>query len=167
MGCERLLSLFDPLLCLPSFRPLGLASSRRQERRSLGLGCRPVHSRTRHRARQGRSHYQFVDQICIPRHPRINGCLVHIPTHLRHSSSEAQLLTRVPRRYTKIIPDPNFWAMLVVLPVLCFDKRFAWKYAKRMYRPQSYHHVQEIQKYNIQDYRPRYVDPLNLRCELR
>lgn len=26
-----------------------------------------------------------------------------------------------------------------------------------MYYPQSYHHVQEIQKYNIQDYRPRYV----------
>lgn len=24
-----------------------------------------------------------------------------------------------------------------------------------MYYPQSYHHVQEIQKYNIQDYRPR------------
>jgi hypothetical protein len=26
-----------------------------------------------------------------------------------------------------------------------------------MYFPQTYHHVQEIQKYNIQDYRPRYV----------
>lgn len=25
-----------------------------------------------------------------------------------------------------------------------------------MYFPQTYHHVQEIQKYNIQDYRPRY-----------
>jgi hypothetical protein len=29
--------------------------------------------------------------------------------------------------------------------------------SKRMYYPQSYHHIQEIQKYNIQDYRPRYV----------
>ena len=29
--------------------------------------------------------------------------------------------------------------------------------AKRMYYPQSYHHIQEIQKYNIQDYRPRYI----------
>lgn len=29
--------------------------------------------------------------------------------------------------------------------------------AKRMYYPQTYHHIQEIQKYNIQDYRPRYV----------
>jgi phospholipid-transporting ATPase len=26
-----------------------------------------------------------------------------------------------------------------------------------MYFPQTYHHVQEIQKYNIQDYRPRYA----------
>jgi phospholipid-transporting ATPase len=26
-----------------------------------------------------------------------------------------------------------------------------------MYRPQTYHHIQEIQKYNIQDYRPRYA----------
>ena len=29
--------------------------------------------------------------------------------------------------------------------------------AKRMYYPQAYHHIQEIQKYNIQDYRPRSV----------
>lgn len=29
--------------------------------------------------------------------------------------------------------------------------------AKRMYYPQTYHHIQEIQKYNIQDYRPRLV----------
>ncbi|KAI9773362.1 MAG: hypothetical protein M1840_007577 [Geoglossum simile] len=27
--------------------------------------------------------------------------------------------------------------------------------AKRIYYPRSYHHIQEIQKYNIQDYRPR------------
>lgn len=26
---------------------------------------------------------------------------------------------------------------------------------KRMYRPQSYHYIQEIQKYNLPDYRPR------------
>jgi phospholipid-transporting ATPase len=28
-----------------------------------------------------------------------------------------------------------------------------------MYFPQTYHHVQEIQKYNIQDYRPRCAPP--------
>ncbi|TKA29747.1 hypothetical protein B0A50_03110 [Salinomyces thailandicus] len=62
--------------------------------------------------------------------------------------------------YTNVLPilfsDPNFWLMSVVaLPALCLLRDFAWKYAKRMYYPQSYHHVQEIQKYNIQDYRPR------------
>ncbi|KAL6702674.1 aminophospholipid translocase [Coniothyrium glycines] len=55
----------------------------------------------------------------------------------------------------RLFPDPRFWAMVIVLPPLCLIRDFAWKYAKRMYFPQSYHHVQEIQKYNIQDYRPR------------
>ncbi|QIX01316.1 hypothetical protein AMS68_006833 [Peltaster fructicola] len=51
---------------------------------------------------------------------------------------------------------PEFWLMgFIVLPALCLVRDFAWKYAKRMYYPQAYHHVQEIQKYNIQDYRPR------------
>jgi phospholipid-transporting ATPase len=59
----------------------------------------------------------------------------------------------------RLFPDPRFWAMVLVLPPLCLVRDFAWKYAKRMYFPQAYHHVQEIQKYNIQDYRPRYVFP--------
>jgi phospholipid-transporting ATPase len=57
----------------------------------------------------------------------------------------------------RLFPDPRFWAMVLVLPPLCLVRDFAWKYAKRMYFPQAYHHVQEIQKYNIQDYRPRYA----------
>ncbi|KAK3671974.1 aminophospholipid translocase [Recurvomyces mirabilis] len=63
------------------------------------------------------------------------------------------------KEYTNILPvvlsSPKFWLMMIVLPALCLARDFAWKYAKRMYFPQSYHHVQEIQKYNIQDYRPR------------
>ncbi|KAF2497917.1 phospholipid-transporting ATPase [Lophium mytilinum] len=55
----------------------------------------------------------------------------------------------------RLFPSPVFWAMIVVLPVLCLLRDFAWKYAKRMYYPQAYHHIQEIQKFNIQDYRPR------------
>ncbi|KAH7348408.1 P-type ATPase-like protein [Rhexocercosporidium sp. MPI-PUGE-AT-0058] len=57
----------------------------------------------------------------------------------------------VPRLFT----SPVFWLQGLALPVLCLSRDFAWKYAKRMYYPQSYHHIQEIQKYNIQDYRPR------------
>ena len=55
----------------------------------------------------------------------------------------------------RLFTSPVFWAMALVLPVLCLLRDFAWKYAKRMYFPQTYHHIQEIQKYNIQDYRPR------------
>lgn len=51
--------------------------------------------------------------------------------------------------------SPVFYAMALLLPPLCLVRDFAWKYAKRMYYPQTYHHVQEIQKYNVQDYRPR------------
>ncbi|KAI9845262.1 MAG: hypothetical protein M1837_005018 [Sclerophora amabilis] len=55
----------------------------------------------------------------------------------------------------KLFSTPVFWLMCLVLPVLCLLRDFSWKYAKRMYYPQTYHHIQEIQKYNIQDYRPR------------
>ncbi|KAH8589264.1 P-type ATPase-like protein [Bisporella sp. PMI_857] len=57
----------------------------------------------------------------------------------------------VPRLFT----SPVFWLQALVLPALCLLRDFSWKYAKRMYYPQTYHHIQEIQKYNIQDYRPR------------
>ncbi|KAI6247211.1 hypothetical protein HI914_05063 [Erysiphe necator] len=57
----------------------------------------------------------------------------------------------IPRLY----PSPVFWLQVIVLPTLCLIRDISWKYAKRMYFPQSYHHIQEIQKYNIQDYRPR------------
>ena len=55
----------------------------------------------------------------------------------------------------RLAPEPNYWLAIVVVPAFCLIRDLAWKYAKRMYRAQSYHHVQEIQKYNIQDYRPR------------
>jgi phospholipid-transporting ATPase len=61
--------------------------------------------------------------------------------------------------YHGIIPVvfsiPQFYLMAALLPVICLSRDFVWKYIKRMYRPQPYHHVQEIQKYNVQDYRPR------------
>lgn len=55
----------------------------------------------------------------------------------------------------KIYTSAPFYLMAIIIPVACLTRDIAWKYAKRMYKPQAYHHVQEIQKYNIQDYRPR------------
>ncbi|KAN0062782.1 aminophospholipid translocase [Thecaphora frezii] len=48
-----------------------------------------------------------------------------------------------------------FWLCMVLVPVVCLMRDFCWKYWKRTYRPESTHIVQEVQKYNLQDYRPR------------
>ncbi|CAI5758288.1 unnamed protein product [Candida verbasci] len=52
-------------------------------------------------------------------------------------------------------PSITFWGMIFGISVLCLLRDLAWKFYKRLYIPESYHYVQEIQKYNIQDYRPR------------
>ncbi|KAK5664228.1 hypothetical protein OQA88_444 [Cercophora sp. LCS_1] len=57
----------------------------------------------------------------------------------------------VPRLFT----SPTFWIEMPTLAILCLARDFCWKFSKRLWRPEAYHHVQEIQKYNIQDYRPR------------
>ncbi|AMD21208.1 HEL072Wp [Eremothecium sinecaudum] len=49
----------------------------------------------------------------------------------------------------------TFWLMCLVLPVLALLRDLLWKYYKRTYTPESYHVVQEMQKYNISDNRPR------------
>ncbi|KAI0053249.1 calcium transporting ATPase [Auriscalpium vulgare] len=56
-----------------------------------------------------------------------------------------------PRLFT----DWVFYFMLLLVPILCLSRDFVWKYYKRTYLPASYHIAQEIQKYNIPDYRPR------------
>ncbi|KAK3295926.1 uncharacterized protein B0H64DRAFT_159259 [Chaetomium fimeti] len=57
----------------------------------------------------------------------------------------------VPRLFT----SPAFWLQMPTLALLALARDFAWKFSKRLWKPEPYHHVQEIQKYNIQDYRPR------------
>ncbi|SCU90974.1 LADA_0F07382g1_1 [Lachancea dasiensis] len=49
----------------------------------------------------------------------------------------------------------TFWLMCIVLPFFALLRDFVWKYYKRTYTPESYHVVQEMQKYNIGDHRPR------------
>ncbi|KAG1259632.1 hypothetical protein G6F68_007980 [Rhizopus microsporus] len=61
--------------------------------------------------------------------------------------------------YYGIIPELfgniNYWLFFIIVPLMCVLRDYLWKYVKRMYRPQSYHYIQEIQKYNLPDYRPR------------
>jgi phospholipid-transporting ATPase len=48
-----------------------------------------------------------------------------------------------------------FWLSLIVFPIMINLRDIIWKYVRRSYLPENYHIVQEIQKYNIPDYRPR------------
>ncbi|KAI8324877.1 phospholipid-translocating P-type ATPase [Martensiomyces pterosporus] len=54
-----------------------------------------------------------------------------------------------------IYANPKFWFSIILLPVLCMLRDYSYKYLKRMYYTKAYHVVQEIQKFNIPDYRPR------------
>ncbi|KAI9099801.1 hypothetical protein DFS34DRAFT_507698 [Phlyctochytrium arcticum] len=54
-----------------------------------------------------------------------------------------------------IFTNAVFWLGLLLFPVIANMRDFVWKYAKRTYYPKSYHIIQEVQKYNIPDYRPR------------
>ncbi|KAI9462638.1 calcium transporting ATPase [Russula earlei] len=56
-----------------------------------------------------------------------------------------------PRLFT----DSVFWFTILLVPAICLCRDFVWKYYRRTYIPASYHIAQEIQKYNIPDYRPR------------
>ncbi|KAI8910338.1 hypothetical protein EDD86DRAFT_205155 [Gorgonomyces haynaldii] len=54
-----------------------------------------------------------------------------------------------------IFTTPSFWLALIIVPVAVNLRDFVWKYYKRSYEPKSYHIAQEIQKFDIPDYRPR------------
>ncbi|KAI9257346.1 hypothetical protein BDA99DRAFT_441217 [Phascolomyces articulosus] len=57
----------------------------------------------------------------------------------------------VPRLYGNV----NYWLFIILVPFICILRDYLWKYYKRMYRTRSYHYIQEIQKLNLPDYRPR------------
>ncbi|KAI9485043.1 hypothetical protein BDB00DRAFT_773719 [Zychaea mexicana] len=57
----------------------------------------------------------------------------------------------VPRLYGNV----NYWLFVILVPFVCILRDYLWKYYKRMYRTRSYHYIQEIQKLNLPDYRPR------------
>ncbi|KAF8608093.1 calcium transporting ATPase [Ceratobasidium sp. AG-I] len=51
--------------------------------------------------------------------------------------------------------DWVFYLTILLLPLVCLIRDYVWKYYRRTYNPASYHIAQELQKYNIPDYRPR------------
>lgn len=62
-----------------------------------------------------------------------------------------EYLNIVPRLWSNGV----FYLVLLHIPLFSLARDFAWKYYRRTYMPASYHIAQELQKYNIPDYRPR------------
>lgn len=59
------------------------------------------------------------------------------------------------KHHTQVMSTLKFWLCVLLVPCICLVRDFSWKYYKRMYNTRPYHVVQEIQKLNIPDYRPR------------
>ncbi|KAI9355344.1 hypothetical protein DFJ73DRAFT_825210 [Zopfochytrium polystomum] len=51
--------------------------------------------------------------------------------------------------------SPSFWFGIILVPIIANFRDYVWKFLKRNYLCRPYHIIQEIQKYNIPDYRPR------------
>ncbi|OWB86297.1 hypothetical protein B5S33_g4983 [[Candida] boidinii] len=67
----------------------------------------------------------------------------------------------VSKEYFGIVPvvygSLTYWMMVLILPVICLSRDLLWKYYKRTWNPEFYHEVQKIQKYQIQDHKPRFT----------
>lgn len=65
----------------------------------------------------------------------------------------------VSLEYYQIVPRllglPLFWVLLVFVPIFSLLRDMLWRFWQRTYMPRSYHIVQEMQKYNLQDIYPR------------
>jgi phospholipid-transporting ATPase len=44
----------------------------------------------------------------------------------------------------------EFWALSLLVPIVCLLRDFGWKFYKRQFRPQKYHLIQEAQKEALQ-----------------
>ncbi|KAK9685503.1 aminophospholipid translocase [Basidiobolus ranarum] len=68
-------------------------------------------------------------------------------------------LLGIAEEYDGLLPvlygNPIFWFTVLLIPTICILRDYVWKFMKRMYFAKPYHCVQEIQKFNIPDYRPR------------
>ncbi|KAI9567051.1 aminophospholipid-transporting P-type ATPase [Boletus coccyginus] len=66
---------------------------------------------------------------------------------------KAALISHLWTKYNVAAIPGSFVFTMVFLPPYALD--LAWKYYKQTYDPRSYHVAQEVQKYNVLDYRPR------------
>ncbi|GME86098.1 unnamed protein product [Ambrosiozyma monospora] len=64
------------------------------------------------------------------------------------------------KEYWGILPhvygSAVYWTTSIVIPLMCLARDLLWKYYKRTWNPEFYHKVQTIQKYQIQEHKPRF-----------
>jgi hypothetical protein len=107
-----------------------------------------------------------MDKVDNSRYSRVFCALDGVPPDIRICRTITRFLNRIPRNPTSPIRQhvllrlhrsnpsdvsyPGF-RMEIVTPLISIPN----KSARRMYYPKQYHYVQEIQKFNVADYRPR------------
>jgi len=141
----------------------------------LGLGNGSVHRRSRNGAWESWTDNEYLDQVPRHRYSWKYDNLDGIRRRVRNSGAKAWIFDGIPGSRTQVIPKSDLLASSTRHPNPLSVERFRMEIvslsdervlvllltdsfsSKRMYYPQTYHHIQEIQKYNIQDYRPRYV----------
>src|SRR5271154_404713 len=112
-----------------------------------------------------------MDHIC---NSRIICHLHDLPPHLRHCRPTPRLLngirrnTTIPLSHNRVLGLHHRNSGNVSNPRLCMEivpspppiqRTPLTCSARRMYYPKEYHYVQEIQKFNVADYRPRFLRP--------
>ncbi len=139
------------------------------------MGYGSVHGCSCNRAGEGCTGNEHLDQVPRHRYSREHDNMDSFHSCLRNSGAKTWIFAGIRGSRAQIIPKSNFLASSACHPNTLPIKRFCMEIvsldelfedltnisfsAKRMYYPQTYHHIQEIQKYNIQDYRPRYIYP--------
>lgn len=112
-----------------------------------------------------------MDKVDNLRNPGVIRDLDAILPNLRLCRAITRLLPRIPwnssprLRKSSILGNNSRNTSNVPRPGLCMEIVSPSSLpsnisARRMYYPKQYHYVQEIQKFNVADYRPRYSLPL-------
>ena len=182
VGCQWILPLLGPLHCIRMYLVGRLALEQWPDCRPLGLGYGPLHCRASDRARKSWIGNEHMDQVSCHCDTWKYDHLDDLYCCLRNRRTKAWFLDRIRRNcprsihqcslldprtcVTRLVPFEGLRLEIVSSRPIQQTRKLTIGSFKRMYRPQTYHHIQEIQKYNIQDYRPRFAPPLPIKVPL-
>ncbi|ETW82458.1 hypothetical protein HETIRDRAFT_149129 [Heterobasidion irregulare TC 32-1] len=96
-----------------------------------------------------------MDKVHRGRHPWLLRVHYALPALVRRRCPCHRLFPRVTRAGPEALDRHHVVLYAPARPGVCLGQDLVWKYYKCTYMPASYHIAQEIQQYNIPDYRPR------------